>query len=102
MLLKDIQNAWGTQVELCDVNYIHASLLCQTLSDADWSHKHQDKNGAPKTKEAQKDDKTVANVLQALQQIVKVAPDIAVLVENPKSKAWVNLDCVQETHQADR
>jgi hypothetical protein len=101
MLLEHLRDAWGTQVELRDVNYIHASPSCRTLSDADRSHKHRDKNGAPKTEEARKDDRTVANVLRALRRIVKVAPDIAVSVENPKSKAWVNLDCVQETRQAD-
>ena len=98
MLLEDLCDAWGTQVELCDVNCIHASLLCQTLSDADWLHKHQSTNGALKTEEAWKDKRMVANVLQVLQQIVKVAPGIAVSVENLKSKVWVNLDCVQETH----
>ena len=100
MLLTDLQDAWGNRVSLRDVNYIHASPSCKTLSDADRSRKHRTKDGSPRTEEARKDDRTVANVLRALRRIVKMAPDIVVSVENPKSKAWVNLECVQQTRQA--
>ena len=73
---------WGITPERID--WVHSSPECKYQSLACAVNKlHRSASGAPKTWEAQLSDKAIANNLEAMQQIISLAPKVLCTMEHP-------------------
>lgn len=95
-LTHDIKQHWGAEHGFASVTHIADGHPCTTLSNAYHGlSPHQHKDSTAKSSKAKSNDHMFEHTLCLIEKVLREAPSVLVMIENPCSKAFPRLPGMQ-------